>query len=62
MKSWSTARQRNWDSIPSGSTAFWIDPEREVTFSFLSTGLMEDSYHIERVSRLSDIMLAAITR
>lgn len=43
-----------------GSTAFWIDPHYDVTFSFLSTGLMEDSRHIERVSRLSDMVLAAI--
>ncbi|NMO16975.1 hypothetical protein HPC49_12255 [Pyxidicoccus fallax] len=45
-----------------GSTCFWIDPERELTFSFLSTGLMEDSHHIERLSRLSDMVLAAVTR
>lgn len=43
-----------------GSTAFWVDPHHDVTFSFLSTGLMEDSRHIERVSRLSDMVLAAI--
>ena len=43
-----------------GSTAFWIDPQYDMTFSFLSTGLMEDSRHIERVSRLSDIVIAAL--
>ncbi|MCP3143233.1 serine hydrolase domain-containing protein [Pyxidicoccus xibeiensis] len=44
-----------------GSTCFWVDPERELTFSFLSTGLMEDSHHIERLSRLSDLVLSAMT-
>jgi CubicO group peptidase (beta-lactamase class C family) len=43
-----------------GSTAFWIDPARDLTFTFLSTGLMEDSRHIERVSRLSDLVLSAL--
>ena len=43
-----------------GSTAFWIDPARDVTCVFLSTGLMEDSHHLERVSRLADLVLAAL--
>ncbi|MFP2906215.1 serine hydrolase domain-containing protein [Pyxidicoccus sp. 3LFB2] len=45
-----------------GTSCFWVDPERELTFSFLSTGLMEDSRHIERIGRLSDMVLAAVTR
>ena len=44
-----------------GSSCFWVDPERDLTFSFLSTGLMEDSRHIERIGRLSDMVLAAVT-
>ncbi len=51
---------RTFGGWGAGSTAFWIDPERDLTFSFLSTGLMEDSRHIERVSRLSDIVLASL--
>lgn len=43
-----------------GSSAFWVDPDRNLTFSILTTGLMEDSHHIERVSRLSDVVLAAV--
>jgi CubicO group peptidase (beta-lactamase class C family) len=43
-----------------GSTAFWVDPERDLSFTFLSTGLMEDSRHIERVARLHDLVLAAL--
>ncbi|MDJ0850903.1 MAG: serine hydrolase domain-containing protein [Myxococcota bacterium] len=43
-----------------GSTAFWIDPERDLSFTFLSTGLMEDSRHIERVAHLHDLVLAAL--
>ena len=37
-----------------------MDPVRDLTFSFLSVGLMEDSYHLERVSRLSDIVVSAL--
>jgi CubicO group peptidase (beta-lactamase class C family) len=44
-----------------GTSCFWVDPERGLTFSFLSTGLMEDSRHIERIGRLSDMVLAAVT-
>ena len=43
-----------------GSTAFWIDPARELSFALLTTGLMEDSRHVERVARLSDLVTAAI--
>jgi CubicO group peptidase (beta-lactamase class C family) len=51
---------RTYGGIGAGSTAFWVDPERELTFAFASTGLMEDSFHIERVSRLSDQVVSAI--
>jgi CubicO group peptidase (beta-lactamase class C family) len=52
--------ERTFGGIGAGSTAFWIDPEREVTFAFASTGLMEDSFHIERVARLSDQVVSSI--
>ncbi len=44
-----------------GSTAFWSDPAHGVAFSLLSTGLMEDTRHMQRVQRLSDIVLSSIT-
>lgn len=43
-----------------GSTCFWVDPEFDLTFSFLSTGLMEETYHIERLQRLADLVLTSI--
>src|SRR2546429_1477461 len=51
---------RTYGGLGAGSTAFWIDPARDLTFSFLSVGLMEDRYHLERVSRLSDIVVSAL--
>jgi CubicO group peptidase (beta-lactamase class C family) len=56
----SLASPRSFGGWGAGSTCFWVDPQRDLSFSFLSTGLMEDSRHIERVSRLSDLVLAAV--
>lgn len=43
-----------------GSTCFWVDRAQELSFSFLSTGLMEETYHIERVQRLSDLVVTSL--
>lgn len=42
-----------------GSSAFWIDPAADITYAFLSAGLMEDSYSVERHQRLADLVHAA---
>jgi CubicO group peptidase (beta-lactamase class C family) len=42
-----------------GTTLYWIDPECDVTFTFLSAGVMESNANIERFQRLSDIVLSA---
>ncbi|MGR8949075.1 MAG: serine hydrolase domain-containing protein [Gammaproteobacteria bacterium] len=52
---------RTFGGFGAGSTGFTVDPERDLTFSFLSTGLMEDSYHFERVGVLASLVLSAIT-
>lgn len=44
-----------------GSAGFWADPDSGLTFCLLSTGLMEDSRHIQRLQRLSDMAIAAFT-
>ena len=43
-----------------GATAFWVDPQRNLSFTFLSTGLMEASRNLERLGILSNLVLAAI--
>jgi CubicO group peptidase (beta-lactamase class C family) len=43
-----------------GSTCFWVDPELDLTFAFLSTGLMEETYHIERLQRLADLVVTSL--
>lgn len=43
----------------SGSTLFWVDPEREISFVCLSAGVMGPAPNIERFQRLSDIAISA---
>jgi CubicO group peptidase (beta-lactamase class C family) len=42
-----------------GSTLFWVDPQRDLTFIGLSTGVMNSGDSIERWQRLSDIAVSA---
>lgn len=55
------ASPRSYGGWGAGSTCFWIDPARGLSFVLLTTGLMEESRHIERAGRLSDMALAALT-
>ncbi len=52
---------RTFGGFGAGSTGFTVDPERELTLSFLSTGLMEDSYHFERIGVIGSLLVAAMT-
>ena len=51
---------RTFGGFGAGSTGFTVDPARDLSFAFLSSGLMEDSYHFERIGRLQGMVLAAI--
>ncbi len=42
-----------------GSVLFWVDPVREITFAFLSAGVMGQAPNIERFQRLCDIVTSA---
>lgn len=43
-----------------GATTMWmVDPARDLTFIFLSAGFIEGLAHLDRLSRLSDLALAA---
>ena len=54
------ASPRTFGGWGAGSTAFWVDPERDVSFTLMTTGLMADTYHIERTARLGTMVLAAL--
>ena len=51
---------RSYCGWGAGSSCFWVDPELDLTFSFLSTGLMEETYHIERLQRLADLVITSL--
>jgi CubicO group peptidase (beta-lactamase class C family) len=51
---------RAYGAWGAGSTGFWVDPEMDLTFSFLSVGIMEATDHLERVQRLADLVIAAL--
>jgi CubicO group peptidase (beta-lactamase class C family) len=53
------ASPRTFGGFGAGSSAFWIDPAADITYAFLSAGLMEDSYSIDRHQRLADLVHAA---
>ncbi|CAN5338873.1 lipase LipE [soil metagenome] len=43
-----------------GSTLYWVDPERELTFVALTAGVLEESANIERFQRLSDLAVSTV--
>lgn len=51
---------RTFGGFGAGSTGFTVDPERDLSLAFLSTGLMEDSYHFERIGVVATLVLAAM--
>ncbi|SEB31604.1 serine hydrolase domain-containing protein [Rhodococcus koreensis] len=54
------ASARTFGGWGAGSTIFWVDPERDLTFAMLTTGILEDTDHIVRCQKLSDLVLAAV--
>ncbi len=52
---------RTFGGFGAGSTGFTVDPVRDLSLAFLSTGLMEDSYHFERIGVMASLVLAAMT-
>ncbi|MBI1237878.1 MAG: serine hydrolase [Alphaproteobacteria bacterium] len=54
------ASPRTFGGLGAGSTCFFVDPERDLSYAYLSTGLMEDSYSIDRHQILADLVFSAI--
>jgi len=50
---------RTFGNFGAGSSFYWVDPELDMTFAFVSAGVMEESQNIERCQRLSDIAVSA---
>jgi CubicO group peptidase (beta-lactamase class C family) len=56
-----TASSDTFGGLGAGSTMFWVDPQRDLIFVCLTSGVLEDSRNFERMQRLSDLALAAVT-
>jgi CubicO group peptidase (beta-lactamase class C family) len=56
-----TASPRAFYAVGGGSTMWMVDPERDLTFIFLSAGFIEGLAHVDRLRRLGDLALAACT-
>jgi CubicO group peptidase (beta-lactamase class C family) len=53
------ASPRTFGNYGAGSSLFWVDPVRQLTFVCLTTGVMNGVDNIERFQRLSDIAISA---
>jgi CubicO group peptidase (beta-lactamase class C family) len=51
---------RTFGKFGLGGMGFWVDPERDVTFVFLRSGLMEHLNDATNYQRLSDMAIAAV--
>ncbi len=53
------ASPETFGNYGAGTSLFWVDPVREITFAFLSAGVMDSAPNIERFQRLSDVAISA---
>jgi CubicO group peptidase (beta-lactamase class C family) len=53
------ASPETFGNYGAGSTFFWVDPELDMTFVGLTTGVMNSADNIQRWGRLSDMAVAA---
>lgn len=51
---------RTFGSYGAGSSLLWVDPDTDVTFCFLSSGVMDEADNVARFQRLSSITAAAV--
>lgn len=54
-----TASPQTFYAVGGGTTMWWVDPVREITFVFLSAGFIEGLAHFERLCRLGDLVSAS---
>ncbi|RSL88442.1 hypothetical protein CEP52_015226 [Fusarium oligoseptatum] len=55
----SNASPRAFYGIGGGSTMWMVDPDRDLSVCFLSAGFIEGLHHLERLSKINDLALAA---
>jgi CubicO group peptidase (beta-lactamase class C family) len=57
----SLASPSTFGGIGAGSTLFWVDPERAISFVCMTSGLLEETHSCDRFQRLSDMAIAALS-
>jgi CubicO group peptidase (beta-lactamase class C family) len=55
-----TASPGSFAALGAGSCMSMVDPERDLTFVFLSAGLMEEAKSLLRLQRLADLVIASV--
>ncbi len=55
----SLASPGTFGNYGAGTTLFWVDPQRGISFACLSAGVMESNANVERFQKLSDIVTSA---
>ncbi|MEN9704407.1 MAG: hypothetical protein RLZZ393_286 [Pseudomonadota bacterium] len=53
------ASPRSFGNYGAGTTLFWVDPVRDITFTALTAGVMEHNANCDRFQRWADLILAA---
>ena len=51
---------RTFGGMGRGSAMFWIDPRLDMTMTVLSTGLMDETDNLDRLSALSDLAVSSL--
>ena len=54
------ASPRTFGHAGAGSTLFWVDPRRDLTFVCLTAGVINEGDNVVRFQKLSDLALAAV--
>lgn len=55
-----TTSPRTFAGLGAGSTMFWVDPDRDLTFVCFTAGLLEEGASLLRFQRLSDLVVSAV--
>jgi len=54
------ATPRSFGNYGAGTSLFWVDPERDVTFACLTAGVMGHNANMRRFQKLGDMVLSAV--
>jgi CubicO group peptidase (beta-lactamase class C family) len=54
------ASPRSFGNYGAGTSLFWVDPERDITFACLSAGVMGHNANMRRFQKIGDMILSAV--